>query len=145
MWGSVKSSMISPSFTPPNIGVVINKVNSNFNYYLPFCQHAPSLKNARQKIYSNIDHFTSDGIGFFNILAFRGIFFGSPFAKSDQYQWFLSLDDWNHFRAEGIEEATMDDHEEMEYYVIKHCYSRSQKDRSLDLLRLLESMKFMGG
>ena len=61
---------------------VMKKVKSDLDYFLPFRQHAPSLANARHEIYADIDRLTSPtGIGLFNILAFRGVFFGSPFAS----------------------------------------------------------------
>ena len=119
----------------PVAGKVLNKVTSDFDFFIPFRQHAPSLRNARREIYADLSRLASDdGIGFFNILAFRGVFFGSPFAQSDRYRWFESLDDWKQFQATGLEEAVKDGHAEEEYYVKKNCYGRSQKDRSLKLL-----------
>ena len=78
----------------PTTENVITKVCSNLDSYLPFRQHAPSLANARRVIYADVNQLASDdGVGFFNVLAFRGVFFGSPFATSDHCQWFNSLDD----------------------------------------------------
>ena len=84
------------------------KVRSNLDFYLPFRQHAPSLKNARCEIYHNGDlHLVDckDGVAFFNILAFRGVFFGSPFSQSENFQWFDSYEEWKQFRDEEEEEA----------------------------------------
>lgn len=117
------------------MGKIIKKVTSDLDFFIPFRQHAPSLKNARREIYANLGHLArDDGIGLFNILAFRGVFFGSPFAQSNRFRWFHSLDDWNKFRADGKGEALRVSHIEEEYYVKKNCYGRSQKDRSLKLL-----------
>ena len=118
----------------PTNDKVITKVCSNLDFYLPFRQQAPSLANARQSIYADPDRLVSDdGIGFFNILAFRGVFFGSPFAKSDHYRWFESLDDWENFQSAGIAwEAN--DYKGEEYYVKKNCYGQSQTGRKLSLL-----------
>jgi hypothetical protein len=129
--------ILSPSFVPPSTGEIMKKVLSDLDFYLPFRQHAPSLRNARHKIYAEVDQFPGDdGAGFFNILAFRGVFFGSPFAQSDRYRWFNTLQDWERFRAEGLKVAK--DHgkngEEETYYVKRNCYGQSQTLRSTTLL-----------
>jgi len=127
------------------------KVLSNLDYFLPFRQHAPSLINARREIYADIDRFPGEhGAGLFNVLAFRGVFFGSPFAQSDRYRWFDTFADWERFRAEGYEVAKKHgkDGKEEKYYVKQNCYGQSQIDRSTTLLpiywnqRLLWSTKF---
>ena len=119
--------LLSPSYHPPANDKVITMVSGSLDRFLPFRQHVTSLANARQEIYADLDRFASDdGIGFFNILAFRGVFFGSPFAKSKQYRWFNSLDDWELFKANN--------HKGEEYYVKKNCYGQSQKLRDLSLL-----------
>lgn len=125
--------ILSPSFVPPKNKKVITKVFSNLDFYLPFRQHAPSLANARREIYADINRLESEnGVGFFNILAFRGVFFGSPFAKSVRYRWFNSFDDWVHFKDTGKAEANK--HEGEKYYVKKNCYGQSQVGRHLSLL-----------
>ena len=128
--------IILPSFVPPTTGKVIPKVLTNRDFYLPFRQHAPSLVNARHNIY-DVDRFPGeDGAGFFNVLAFRGVFFGSPFAQSDRYRWFSTLEDWIRFKEEGTEVAKRDgkDGVEEKYYVKRNCYGQTQIDRSTDLL-----------
>ena len=122
---------------PQTTGKVIKKVLSDLDFFLPFRQHAPSLANARREIYADITRFPGeDGAGFFNVLAFRGVFFGSPFAQSDWYRWFNSFADWEKFRAEGIEVAKEHgkDGEEEKYYVKRNCYGQTQTDRHTDLL-----------
>jgi hypothetical protein len=121
--------ILSPSFGLPTNENIIKKVRSNLDFYLPFRQHAPSLANARQQIYSDLERLErGDGVGFFNILAFRGVFFGSPFAKSDRYRWFNSLDDWELFQE--------NEHKDEAYYVKKNCYGQSQILRDLSLIPL---------
>ena len=128
---------MSPSFVSPTTGKIIKKVLTNLDFYLPFRQHAPSLDNARREIYAKVDRFPGeDGAGFFNVLAFRGVFFGSPFAQSDRYRWFSTFEDWKRFQAEGTEVAERDgkNGEEEKYYVSRSCYGQAQIDRSTKLL-----------
>jgi hypothetical protein len=129
----------------------MKKVLSDPDLFLPFRQHGPSLSNARLKIYADIDRFPGEnGAGFFNVLAFRGVFFGSPFAQSDRYQWFDTYADWEDFKVKESEVAKKQgkDGEEEKYYVKRHCYGQSQTDRSTKLLsdywdqRLQWSAKF---
>jgi hypothetical protein len=93
------------------------------------------LKNARREIYADL-HLSDckDGVAFFNILAFRGVFFGSPFSQSEHFQWFKSYKEWKEFKAKNKKEALNVCRVEEDYYIKKNCYGRSQKDRSLDLL-----------
>ena len=116
-------------------GGLIGKVLTNLDFYLPFRQHAPSLKNARHEIYADLNsQDCKDGVAFFNILAFRGVFFGSPFAKSDHFQWFKSYEHWKAFQKEEKQEALDVCGVEEKYYVMKNCYGQSQIKRSTELL-----------
>lgn len=127
--------LLSSSFVPPRNKKVLTVVFKDPDYYLPFRQHAPSLANARQEIYADVERLSSNnGVGFFNILAFRGVFFGSPFAKSDRYRWFNSLADWLRFKKTEIGEETK--HKGEKYYVKKNCYGQAQITRELSLLSL---------
>ena len=76
----------------------------------------------------------NDGVGFFNILAFRGVFFGSPFAQSSQFRWFESIQDWESFRKAELENVLSVYPDEEAYYVKKNCYGSPQKERSVKLL-----------
>lgn len=126
--------VLSPSFLPPTTGKVVPKVVTDLDFFLPFRQHGPSLANARRVIYSKIDHFSKDdGVAFFNVLAFRGVFFGSHFARSAHYRWFDSLQDWELFRAAGKGEASQYGGDDT-YYVNKMCYGQPQATRELKLL-----------
>lgn len=111
----------------------MEKVKSDLDFFLPFRQHAPSLANARKEIFANVDRLASP-TGFFNVLTFRGVFFGSPFAQSDHFKWFDRYEDWESFRIDEKEEAKKDGREEEEYYVKKSCYGRSQRERSTNLI-----------
>jgi len=57
----------------------MKKVLSELDFFLPFCQHAPSLANARRKIYADIDQFPGkDGVGFLMFLHFMVYSLGRP-------------------------------------------------------------------
>jgi hypothetical protein len=116
-------------------GGLIGKVLTNLDFYLPFRQHAPSLKNARSEIYADLhSQDCEDGVAFFNILAFRGVFFGSPFSQSDHFQRFESYEHWTVFRKKEKQEALDVCGLEEKYYVKQNCYGQSQLERSLTLL-----------
>jgi len=116
--------------------MVITKTRSDLDFFLPFRRHAPSLANAQREIYADLDRLTSStGVGLFNVLAFRGVFFGSPFAQSDRFQWFDRFEDWVRFTIDEKKEATKDGRNEEKYYVKRNCYGRTQKDRSTKLLK----------
>jgi hypothetical protein len=127
--------ILSPSFVAQQQDKVLTKVMSNLDTFLPFRQHAPSLANAQREIYLDVDRLErDDGVWFFNILAFRGVFFGSPFSRSDRYRWFDSLADWESFRNTENEEEKK--YKGEQYYVCKNCYGQSQTGRELSLLSL---------
>jgi hypothetical protein len=125
--------IISPSDSSSTFSYIREKVQSNLDFYLPFRRHAPSLANARREIYADSDRLASP-TGLFNILAFRGVFFGSPFAQSDRFKWFSGYKEWKSFAVDEEEEATKDGRIEEEYYVKRNCYGRPQKERSTELL-----------
>ena len=89
--------ILSSTFVPPTTGKIMTKILPELDLFLPFRQHAPSLANARREIYADIAFPGEDGAGFFNVLAFRGVFFGSPFAQSNRYRWFNTFADWKSF------------------------------------------------
>lgn len=126
--------ILSPSFVRPTTGKIIRKVLTDFDFFLPFRRHAPSLANAQHVIYSKLDYFAQDdGIAFFNVLAFRGVFFGSHFAQSARYCWFESMENWETFRIMEKDEANKHGGDDT-YYINKTCYGQSQKGRDLKLL-----------
>ena len=128
--------IISPSYSSSTNGNVLKKVKSDLDYYLPFRQHAPSLANARREIYADVNRLASPtGVGLFNVLAFRGVFFGSPFVRSDRFKWFDQYEDWERLMIDEKAEATKNRRKEEEYYVKRNCYGRTQKERSTKLLK----------
>jgi len=127
--------IISDSPTTLKAGKVMRKVNEDLDFYLPFRRHAPSLANARRTIYADTNRLANeDGVGFFNVLAFRGVFFGSPFARSSRFRWFESFNDWTTFQETEKAIAEEVGPSATEYYVKPNCYGRRQKERSVDLL-----------
>ena len=125
--------VLSSSFNPSSEEKVLTKVFHNHDFYLPFHQYGLSLTKAQQEIYADINRLTNkDGVGLFNILAFWGVFFGSPFANSGHYQWFKSLANWERFQDKGKGKGNK--HTGEEYYVKKNCYGQSQIGHDLSLL-----------
>jgi hypothetical protein len=79
-------------------GSKMSRVAAELDYYLPFRQCAPTMKQAMDVLYSNCDHLLTSQ-GFANVLAFRGIFYGSDFARDD-FQYFNSREEWDAFYHE---------------------------------------------
>ena len=59
------------------------RVAAQLNYFLPFGQCAPTMKRAMEVLYSDHDRLLTSQ-GFANVLAFRGIFYGSDFVRLSQ-------------------------------------------------------------
>lgn len=79
------------------------RVAAELDYYLPFRQCAPTMKRAMEVLYSDPNRLlTSQGLA--NVLAFRGIFYGSDFAQSDDFQYFNNKEEWDNFyhEKEGV-------------------------------------------
>ena len=76
----------------------MSRVAAKLDYFLPFRQCAPTMKRAMEVLYSNHDRLLTSQ-GFANVLAFRGIFYGSDFA-ADDYRYFNSREEWNDFYNE---------------------------------------------
>ena len=126
--------ILSSTFILPTTGKIMTKILPKLDLFLPFRQHAPSLANARCEIYADIAFPGEDGAGFFNVLAFRSVFFGSPFVQSNQYWWFNTFANWKKFHAEGIKVAKKHSNNEEKYYVKWNCYGQTQIDHSTKLL-----------
>ena len=67
-------------------------------------------------------------------LLLEGVFFWSPFARSDCFKWFDGYEDWKRFKVDEKEEATKEGCAEEEYHVKRNTYGRSQKERNTTLL-----------
>jgi hypothetical protein len=76
-------------------GSKMARVSAELDYYLPFRQRAPTMKRAIEVLYSDHDRLLTSQ-GFANVLAFRGIFYGSDFARND-FQYFSSKEEWDNF------------------------------------------------
>ena len=132
--------ILSPYFVEPTAGEVMKKIYLTSISFSPSVSMLPPSQNARQKIYADISQFLGeDGAGLFNVLAFCGVFFGSPFAQSDWYRWFNTFGDWEKFRAEGLEVAKRcgKNGEEEKYYVKRNCYGQSQTDLSMNYFQYI--------
>jgi hypothetical protein len=83
-------------------GSKMARVSAELDYYLPFRQRAPTMKRAIEVLYSDRDRLLTSQ-GFANVLAFRGIFYGSDFAQND-FQYFSSKEEWDNFynEKEGV-------------------------------------------
>jgi hypothetical protein len=62
------------------------------DFLLPFRQKAPTIERALGTIYSDVDRLLTPE-GLWNVLMFRGITYGSPYAKDD-LEWFDSYSEW---------------------------------------------------
>jgi hypothetical protein len=67
------------------------------DFRLPFRQKAPTMEKALYTIYSDRDRLRTPE-GFWNVLTFRGVTYGSLYAKND-LQWFDSYDEWADYYA----------------------------------------------
>ena len=76
----------------------MSRVAAELDYFLPFRQCAPTMKRAMEVLYSDHNRLLTSQ-GFANVLAFRGIFYGSDFARDD-FQYFDSREEWNDFYSE---------------------------------------------
>lgn len=76
----------------------MSRVAAELDYFLPFRQCAPTMKRAMEVLYSDRNRLLTSQ-GFANVLAFRGIFYGSNFAAND-YRYFNSIEEWNVFYNE---------------------------------------------
>ncbi|EDR00300.1 uncharacterized protein LACBIDRAFT_334225 [Laccaria bicolor S238N-H82] len=80
-------------------------------------EHAPTRIRSRNMVYDDPEWLRTS-IGFWNILCFCGVFYGSPFARDDG-RHFESLDDWNAFKENKAES----------HFVVKSAYGSLQGDR----------------
>jgi hypothetical protein len=88
--------------------------------FMPYREHAPTRIRSQDMIYDDPEWLRTS-IGFWNVLCFRGVFYGSPFARDDG-RHFENLDDWNAFKENKAES----------YFVVKSAYGSLQGDRSID-------------
>ena len=83
--------------------LILCRIAKSPDRLLPFRQKAPTVVKAFDVIYRNTDDLCTRA-GLFNVLMFRGVFYGSPFAKND-LRWFNTLDEWHVFYATSKRKA----------------------------------------
>jgi hypothetical protein len=96
------------------------------DYLLPFRQRAPTMELAMITIYSDPDELRTP-VGLFNALCFRGVFYGSPWARK-RLRWFDSYNDWiGYHKLLGREDS---------HFVNLTCYGSCQVSRELSNIEI---------
>ena len=98
----------------------LKKIANSPDKFMPYREHAPTRILSRNLIYDDPE-WLKTSIGFWNVLCFRGVFYGSDFARQDG-RYFNDLDDWKAFSKD----------KQPSYFVVKTAYGSLQGDRSLD-------------
>lgn len=98
----------------------LKKMANSPDKFMPYREHAPTRILSRNSIYDDPEWLKTP-IGFWNVLCFRGVFFGSEFAR-DNGRYFEDLDQWKAF-SKGHPQS---------YFVVKTAYGSFQGDRSID-------------
>lgn len=109
-----------------SINPTLKKIAGRADFYLPFRSLAPTILKARQTILSDSNRLSTRE-GLFNLVAFRGVFYGSQFA-CEELRWFNSYEEWLEFKTHSNKEET--------YFVTKTAYGRAQKYRHTDNLKM---------
>jgi hypothetical protein len=105
---------------------MLRKIAGRTDFYLPFRSLAPTILKAKQTILSDCNRLsTREGI--FNLVAFRGVFYGSEFAR-ERLRWFNSYEEWLEFKTNSDKEES--------YFVTKTAYGRGQKYRHTNNLKM---------
>ena len=105
---------------------MLKKIASRADFYLPFRPLAPTILKAKQTILSDCNRLSTRE-GLFNLIAFRGVFYGSEFAR-ERLCWFNSYEEWLEFKRNSNKEES--------YFVTKTAYGTSQKYRHTDNLKM---------
>ncbi|KAF9521306.1 hypothetical protein CPB83DRAFT_737848, partial [Crepidotus variabilis] len=106
----------------------IKKTAQKPDYFLPFRSKAPTFVKALLTIYSDAGRLSTPA-GLFNLAAFRGVFYGSEFARNN-LQWFNTFKDWDqHYTAQKALEG-----KDETFFVAKNAYGPHQMHRSVDNL-----------
>lgn len=105
---------------------MLERIATKLDFFLPFRSLAPMIVKARETILSDRARLhTREGL--FNLLAFRGVFYGSPFARDD-LRWFKSFDDWLAFEAKNKSKGKA-------YFVCANAYGSAQSNRNTSNLK----------
>ena len=94
----------------------LKKITNFPDKFMPYREHAPTCILSRKLIY-NDPEWLKTSIGFWNVLCFRGVFYGSDFARQDGC-YFDDLDDWKAFSKD----------KQPSYFVVKTTYGSLQGD-----------------
>ncbi|GJE97602.1 hypothetical protein PsYK624_138230 [Phanerochaete sordida] len=100
------------------------KVFNRPDFYLPFREHAPSLRIACE---ASVGPYSSSEVetraGAFSSILFRALTFSTPIVTQDQQVWFADLVDWKAF---------LEDHKAMpdSYFANKGAYGQPNKHRT---------------
>jgi hypothetical protein len=98
----------------------LKKIANSPDKFMPYREHAPTCIRSRDSIYDD-PAWLRTSVGFWNVLCFRGVFYGSEFACEDG-RYFDDLDDWKAFSKDKAPS----------YFVVKTAYGSLQGDRSID-------------
>ena len=106
---------------------IIRNVAQRPDFLLPFRQKAPTILRALQTIYSQHERLCKPE-GFWNVLNYRGVFYGSPYALSDDRQWHNNLNEWKRLYESSTKTKKGD---KAKYYVNIGAYGLSNPGRSI--------------
>jgi len=96
------------------------------DFRLPFRQKAPTMVKALHTIYSDRNRLRTPE-GFWNVLTFRGVTYGSPYAQN-KLQWFDSYDKWADYYAGSNDTAKGS---KQRYFVDICAYGFNNKHRKI--------------
>jgi hypothetical protein len=100
------------------------------DFRLPFRQKAPTMEKALYTIYSEHDRLRSPE-GFWNVLTFRGVTYGSPYAEK-QLQWFDTYDEWADYYARSNNTVKGN---KQRYFVDVCAYGFNNKHRKIENIK----------
>ena len=100
------------------------------DFRLPFRQKAPTMERALYTIYSDRDRLRTPE-GFWNVLTFRGVTYGSPYAKND-LQWFNSYDEWADYYARSNDAVKGN---KLRYFIDVCAYGFNNKHRKIENIK----------
>lgn len=112
---------------------ILSKVAKNPDRLLPFRSLAPCWTKAASTIYVDKERLKTD-VGFFNMLAFRGCFYNSQYARDD-LQYLDDITDYENLVFALERKATAPDNKAIErYFVNQNAYGVYQGERETKLL-----------
>jgi hypothetical protein len=109
----------------------LRRVAKRPDFLLPFRQKAPTMEKALNTIYSDRDRLRTPE-GFWNVLTFRGVTYGSPYAEND-LRWFDSYDEWADYH--GKSNNTVNGNK-LRYFVNVCAYGFNNKHRKIENIEI---------